>query len=127
MPFRLECAESFSSEDATEADIHRAFDNEGERGKYIILTAPNGDYIQAAGEGDGPYALEHRTAATDEHICAAADCTREEVRRAFLAFLRSDESWRASREWKPLAQGKGCLGMVLICTVLGAALLESIR
>lgn len=127
MPFKIECAESLSSSEATEADVHRAFDHDELRGEYIILTAPNGDFIQAAGEGDGPYALEHRTAATDEHICAVANCTREAVRQAFLAFLRGDESWRTSREWKPLAQGKGCLGIVLVGACLSVALLEIMK
>ena len=66
MPYKLECAQSFSSNDASEADVNRAFDDDRIRGEYIILTAPDGSFIQAAGEFEGPYVLEYCDAGAPE-------------------------------------------------------------
>lgn len=102
MSFHLECEGSFSSDNATEEDVNRAFDDDLLRGEYVILTAPNGDFMQAAGDDDGPYVLEHRTVETGVHIQSVGEYTKEEIRNAFLAFLRGDESWREGFEWQPL-------------------------
>ena len=60
---------------------------------------------------------------TDAHMCAVAASTKEEVRRAFLAYLRGDDSWRTAREWRPLPPaGKGgCLTVLLLAAGAGAA------
>lgn len=99
MSYSLECAESFSSSDASDADIRRAFDDDRIRGEYIILTSPDGSYIQASGEGDGPYALEYRNAGDTANFRADAELSKQQVRDAFLQFLRGEEAWRTSRQW----------------------------
>src|SRR5262245_5491952 len=80
MGYSIECAESFSSDNASESDIHRAFDDDGIRGEYIILTAPDGSYLQAAGEGDGPYTLEYRNAGESANYRADHEPTKRQVR-----------------------------------------------
>jgi len=126
MPYKLECASTLNSPMATDADIHRAFDDDHVRGEFIILTAPNGDYLQAANDGDSPFALEHRTKATDEHICAVSKLTKVQARTAFLAFLQGSDAWRTAHEWQPLPQTQarsGCLSIIVVAVVLccGAA------
>jgi hypothetical protein len=79
MAYTLECAGSFSSSDASEADIHRAFDDDRIGGEFIILTAPDGGYIQASGDGDGPYSLQYREATgiiTPRRIRRSNRCAR---------------------------------------------------
>jgi hypothetical protein len=121
MPYKLECAGSCSAGDASEADINRAFDEDRIRGQYAILIAPGGSFLQAAGEGDGPYVLEHREARTNEHVRAQGEWTKEDVREAFLQYRRGDARWRTSRGWEPLKAG-GCFSAVVLAFGLSAAL-----
>jgi hypothetical protein len=124
MPYKLECAQSFSAADASEADINRAFDDDRIRGEYVILFAPDGNFIQAAGEGDGPYVLEHREVRMKDHVRSRGELTKEEVRTAFLQYRRGDARWRTSHEWEPCKTG-GCLSAIAIAsivTLVGGAL-----
>lgn len=124
MAYTLECASTLRSPIATDAEIHRAFDDDHIRGEFIILTAPNGDFLQAANDGDSPFALEHRTAATEEHICAVSKLTKEQTRAAFLAFLHGDDTWRTQHQWQPLQatqRNAGCTSMFALAFVLGGA------
>ncbi len=124
MPYDLECAQSFHFGDATERDIHHAFDNDAERGEYIILTAPDGSFMQAAGEGKGPYVVEHRDGRSGGHFVAQGEFSKEEVRTAFLQYLRGDESWRAGNDWRPLEEvetegaGRGGCATVIAAVML---------
>jgi hypothetical protein len=120
MPYQLECAQSFSSDDASEADINRAFDDDRIRGEFVILTAPNGSFIQAAGEGDGPYTLEYRDAATQEHVRAQGELTKEQVRAAFLEYLRGSSAWRSGWQWEPV-RSSGCLSVLIVALMLVGA------
>lgn len=125
MPYKLECAQSFSSEDASEADINQAFDDDRIRGEFIILTASDGSFIQAAGEGDGPYALEYREEGASKNYQAVEEFTKEQVRVAFLEYLRGDPGWRSRQDWKPV-KSSGCLPTIVFAVVLGGALALSV-
>jgi hypothetical protein len=121
MSYSIECAQSFSSSNASEADVHRAFDDDGIRGEYVILTGPDGSYIQAAGEGDGPYTLEYRNSAEGINYRADTEPTKQQVREAFLQFLRGDTAWRTSRQWKAQSRA-GCLAVILVGLTVFATL-----
>lgn len=117
MGFQLQSAGSLSAVDAGDADVRRAFDSDSERGEFVILDAPDGSFMQAAGEGKGPFLLEHR-ASSGSHIKAVGQLTKAQVEEAFLSFLHGDEAWRTKLEWEPLKKKAGCLSAAGLLTVL---------
>lgn len=121
--YRLECAGSLSASDAMEVDIRRAFEDDAARGEYAILFAPDGSFMQI-GEGEGPFVVEHRDGATEEHIQTTTALSKAEARKAFLQFLQGSDSWRKGRTWKPLEEAprRGCLSVVLLALLLIACL-----
>jgi hypothetical protein len=111
--------------DATDQDVEAVFADDELRGEYVVLTAEGGSYIQAAGEGEGPYQLEYRDAEVRKQFQAAQPPEKTDVRGAFLDFLRGGSTWR-EREWKEIevrgfrdtrmmdeAEKRGCLGVLL--------------
>ncbi len=114
MAYKLECAESFSAKDATEADINFAFDDDARRGEYLSLTAPDGSFLQAAGEDDeDEWAMTQRDEQSEEHIEVQGELTKEQVRAAFLSYLRGDSSWRSAHQWEPL-KSSGCMSIIIL-------------
>jgi hypothetical protein len=116
MSYAIECDGPFSSSNATEADLHHAFDDDNARGGHIIFAAPDETYIQAAGEGDGPYVMEYRTAGDTANYHADRQLSKEEVRAAFVQFFRGDSTWRTSRQWKR-EENTGCMSVILFCAL----------
>ena len=98
----LECAQSISSDNATEADIRNAFGDDANRGEYIILSQAEQVYMQAFGEDDGPFVLEYRQGSGDQHYECPQDLTKDQVLDAFLKYLCGDPSWQQDHEWQPL-------------------------
>ena len=98
----LECEQSISSTDVTAADIQNAFADDAGRGGYIILSQSEQVYIQAIGEGDGPYTLEYRQGSGERHYQCPQDLTKEQVETAFLKYLTGDIAWQNDHEWQRL-------------------------
>ena len=119
MGFKLETAGGLSSHDPTSADLLLAFDSDAQRGEFIILHAPDGSFMQAAGEGSGPYILEHR-ARSGAHIVAMGELTKAQVQEAFLIFLNGDNKWQTKWQWEPLKKKAGCLSAGMIVALVGA-------
>lgn len=124
MPYTLATAHALSSSDASEVDIEQAFEDDPNRGEFIILTAPDGGFIQAAGEDDGPWQLEHRSADGSSHVRAEGELTKQQICEAFLQFRRGEEDYRTTYAWEPIETGGGggCLP-VLACAVSALAAL----
>jgi hypothetical protein len=99
---KLECAQSISSNHVTEAEIRNAFADDSGRGEYIILSEADQVFIQAAGELDGPYALEYREGDANHHFACVYDVKKEKVEAAFMKYLRRDPTWKTDFEWKRL-------------------------
>ena len=87
---------------ADEPDIIRAFEDDEKRGEFIILSQGEEVYIQAAGEGFGPYTLEYRDGDEDNHFQCTRELSKPEVQSAFIGYLKGDPSWKSNLEWKPL-------------------------
>jgi hypothetical protein len=98
---KLECAESISSDNATESDIRNAFADDYGRGEYIILFESKDVFIQAAGEYDGPYQLQYIEADDRIYQCIAP-VNKEQVEAAFLKYLVHDATWKTDFQWKKL-------------------------
>jgi hypothetical protein len=123
MPFDLEGAQRFHAPDATEPDIHKAFDDDEARGEFIILTGLDGSFIQAAGEEEGPYALEISDAKTGEHLRVQGELTKKQAREAFLQFYRGDPALRTAWRWEKVPDPGFLGGPVAIALIVAALVL----
>jgi hypothetical protein len=86
----------------TEAQLVEALDALA-RGdiEYVILE--DGDaFLQAAGDGDGPYALQFNPASGDGMLEVPGGAARSTMRAALLAYRRRDASWRGPSRWSAL-------------------------
>lgn len=99
---KLEAAERISSDNVTEEQLNNAFQDDSARGEFIILSQSEQVYIQASGEYNGPYVMEYREGDGDHHFQCTQDLSKEDVRSAFMKYLRGDTSWKTGFEWKPL-------------------------
>ncbi len=69
--------------------------------EFVILE--NGDaFLQAAGEGDGPYQLEYRPRADGPQIAVDGGVDKETLRRVMLAYRRGDSGWKGSLSWSAI-------------------------
>ncbi len=99
---KLECAGSLASPNAAEADIRRAFEDDSGRGEFVILSESDQVFIQALGEGEGPYMVEYRDGGDDKHYQSAREVSKAEVEAAFCKYLNRDPSWLTDFQWKKL-------------------------
>jgi len=90
---------------AKESDIIEAFEDDKKRGEFVILSQSEQVYIQAAGEGFGPYNLEYRDGDEDHHFQCTQELSKSDVQSAFIGYLKGDRSWKTNYEWKPLDIG----------------------
>jgi len=95
----LETAGTIADPAVTESRLKAAFADDQGRGGYIILSRSGQVYIQAAGEGEGPYSLEYRDGDNDRHFTAGHRFTKREVERLFLHYLTGDERRRPDVAW----------------------------
>ena len=98
----LECAERIGAENATEADIRKAFADDHGRGEYVILRVSRDHFIQAAGEYDAPHYLEYREGGADHHYECTRQVSKAEVETSFLKYLSGDTTWKNDFMWKKL-------------------------
>jgi len=114
---KLETENLSAREGVTDEDLQRIFDDDDARGGFVILTADDGSFLQAAGEGWSPYTLEFfPDADAPQYQQATTELDKDQVRAAFKDFLHNDKKWRASFEWRD-AKNTGCLGVLVIWVV----------
>ena len=104
---QLETASGSSCDSVTEADLVSLFDREWGADEFAILAQEGEVYIQAAGEGDGPYVLEYRDGDEGSHFECARTLSKAEVRSAFMKYLKGDGSWKSDFEWTRQGFGSG--------------------
>ena len=92
--------------DISEEDLVRAFQEYSDDDEFIILSQADQTYIQAAGEGNGPYFLEYRDGDEDHHFQCVEELSKNDVKSAFLKYLKGDVSWKTDYEWEQLEQLK---------------------
>jgi hypothetical protein len=104
--------------DATEQTIEEVFADDTLRGEFVILEpdADQAPFLQAGGEGDGPYTVEYKEAGK-QYQCVR-QLTKQEVKEAFLDYFRGGSVWRTRNEWKEMACPKGCLKQVAALLLL---------
>jgi hypothetical protein len=69
--------------------------------EYVILEAGD-EFVQAAGEGDGPYALQFNPASADGLLEVPGGVSDAAMRTALQAYRRGDADWRRPFQWLPL-------------------------
>ncbi|MHC4088323.1 MAG: hypothetical protein ACYSWZ_21155, partial [Planctomycetota bacterium] len=84
------------------SDIIKAFQDDKSRGEFIILSQSKQVYIQAAGEGYGPYSLEYRDGDEYHHFQCSQELPKPQVQAAFIEYLKGGRSWLTDLEWKRL-------------------------
>lgn len=99
----LECAQRLAFKNVSETQLRQAFADDAGRGEYIILSRSESVYIQAHGEGGGPYSVEYRDGDASRHFTAEGEFNREQVEALFLAYLRGEERWKTQVVWIPPA------------------------
>jgi len=96
---KLETASGPSCDSVTEADLVSLFGRDWGADEFAILAQDGEVYIQAAGEGDGPYVLEYRDGGADSHFECARTLSKAEARSAFMKYFKGDGSWKSDLEW----------------------------
>jgi hypothetical protein len=115
-------------DNASEADINCAFEN-GAIGGFVHLSASDDSFIQAGSwgtpgtfvpaddptvrdhwafihrTGSEPWRLEHFEPVGEREYEVAGYLTLEQVKRAFVAYLAGDPSWRQEFTWVQLGEG----------------------
>jgi len=98
----LECEGGMQAKSVTAQQLRQAFADDTARGEFIILSAQDQVYIQAAGEDEGPYELEYREGGDQTHFRCTDELTKQQVEAAFVKYLEGDASWRQDHRWEPL-------------------------
>lgn len=99
---KIESAQRFHRDTVSRVDIDAVFspDADQDRGEFVVLKDGSGGFVQAAGEGGGPFAVEWKSA--DGHYYSAGRrMTREQARDTFHAFLQQAGDIRNFADWKP--------------------------
>ncbi len=100
---KLETAGYGKLPEINEQQLRQMFDNDERRGEFVILSQEPEVYMQASGDGDGPYCLEYRDGDGDHHFSAAGELRKEDVLRAFLWYLTGDARWRSEFSWEKMS------------------------
>ncbi len=69
--------------------------------EYVILEDGDG-FVQAAGDGAGPYALEFSAPSGTGIEQVRGGVTEGAMRDALLAYRRGEPGWRSPFEWSPM-------------------------
>jgi len=69
--------------------------------EYVILES-GGEFVQAAGEGAGPYALQFNPAPGDGLLEVPGGVGEAAMRAALLAYRRGDPAWRRPFQWSAM-------------------------
>jgi hypothetical protein len=115
-----------STGDVTPQTVEEVFTDDARRGEFVILEADENTFLQASGEGDGPYLLEYKN--SGQQFQAVNELTKQEAKEAFLDYFRGGSDWRTKRQWKQVPIKKGCFKQTTaLLLLLGVAALLLIR
>ncbi|MDF3129947.1 hypothetical protein P0Y35_12135 [Kiritimatiellaeota bacterium B1221] len=101
----LRTENSLFYQDVSSEELLDAFANDCNRGSFVILSKADQEYIQASGEGEGPYVIEYREGDEVSHFHGGEDLTKAQIQAAFLKYLHGDVSWKSDLNWVPLSMG----------------------
>lgn len=87
----------------TEAQINEAIDAMIRGHMEYVILEDKGQFVQAAGDGAGPYALEHFPGGSESILEVPGGVDADTMRKVLLAYARGDLGWRGALGWAPLA------------------------
>jgi|SRR6516164_7792430 hypothetical protein len=90
--------------------------DDSRRGEFVILQVDKNTFLQASGEGDGPYVLEYKDGGQQFQALDAP--TKDKVKEAFLDYLRGGSEWKTERQWRQLAARRGCSQAAAVLVLL---------
>jgi hypothetical protein len=94
-------------DEPTEEDVRLAVAAMGDGNvEFVIVASADAVFVQAAGDGDGPYALQRCDGDPDAMAQAEGAVDREAVLATLLAFRAGDPSWEGAHEWVALGGGR---------------------
>lgn len=74
-----------------------------QRGDIEFVILEDGDaFLQAAGEGEGPYALQFCEGDPDAVLEVEGGVAIDALRQVMRAYLGGDRGWQQSQTWTPL-------------------------
>jgi hypothetical protein len=91
----------FSSEVCVE-DIKEAFKDDYNRGEFLILFKDKVNFIQIAGEYDGPFILEYQDGNLDYIHKCVNKVSKGEAKDTFVKYLKGDSKWKTKHEWEKI-------------------------
>ena len=95
-------ADGFTVENVTEGQVGEALEAMAAgHVEYVILEAGDA-FLQAAGEGAGPYALQYSPGAGAAMLEVPGGVGAETMRKVILAYARGDLGWRGALGWAPM-------------------------
>lgn len=101
-PSAASTADACVVSDVTEAQLAEALDAMA-RGDIEFVILEDGDaFIQAAGQGDGLYAINYKPAHDDGLQAVPGGVSGEAMRAALLSYRRGDGRWHVAHRWLPL-------------------------
>lgn len=68
----------------------------------LVILEDGAEFLQIAGGGEGPYALQFSPSAPEGMLVVPKGVTRDGARSAMSSFLRGDGEWREVGVWEPL-------------------------
>lgn len=87
---------------ATEADLLGTLDFMADGNIEYVILEDGERFLQGAGEGDGPYQLEHCPGDADAMTHVPSGVDRAGLRDAMTSFLGGDTAWQTAHDWAPL-------------------------
>jgi len=103
---RLETENSLFPEGFTEGDLLGVLDDDRARGGFLILTADDGRFLQAAGQGWSPYTIEFFPEKNAKLYQQATNVNKDQIRSAFIDFLHGGSAWQSSFDWRQVDETK---------------------
>jgi hypothetical protein len=101
---KLETAGTLRFAEVSAEQLRAVMSDDRKRGEFVTLIEGPEVFMQAAGEGDGPYQLEYRDGDDERHFCGVGAFRKEDVLRALLWYLEDDARWRTEISWQQLGR-----------------------
>ena len=89
-------------ENVTEAQVVQALEAMALGHIEYVILEQGAEFLQAAGEGAGPYALQHSPGVSKSMIEVPGGVGAETMRKVLLAYARGDLGWRGALGWAPM-------------------------
>ena len=94
----LDSANKRFSKDTTVDDIRQALEDVSGRGEFLILSKSPSEFIQIAGEGEGPFLMEYKEANLVHK--AKSEASLEAVEKAFTSYFNQDGEYKQMFDWE---------------------------